>query len=257
MKQRPGFMLYFELVPALSSMEDAEAGTLFKALMAYAQYGEVRDLTGLAAFAFEVMRGRIDQDAENYAEKCRKNAYAAYVREAQRRGETPLEYEVWCSPSPDDVKRYPTQHNDNTNSSAASVQRSAGDAGRPLPPVEYGEFLFSREVKAVIEAWLRYKAERRETYTPTGLRSLFSQLKGNLDRHGEGAVLELMRQSMASGYRGIPFDRLEKGGGSRPNRLAEEPSPQGEEWMREYIQRRDRERKRGTEHGKQEKHGKD
>ena len=95
MTERPGFMLYFDLVDALQSLDDVQAGQLFKALMAYAQYGEVRELTGLADFAFRFARPRIDRDAEIYQEKCRKTAYAAYVRESRRSGSFPLEYEAW------------------------------------------------------------------------------------------------------------------------------------------------------------------
>ena len=108
MTERPGFMLYFDLVDALQSLDDVQAGQLFKALMAYAQTGEVRELTGLADFAFRFARPRIDRDAEIYREKCRKNAYAVYVREAQRRREQPLEYEEWSTRSSDDIERYPT-----------------------------------------------------------------------------------------------------------------------------------------------------
>ena len=113
MNPRPGFMLYFELVPALSSMDDREAGLLFEALMAYAQYGEAQPLTGLPAFAFEVVRPRIDRDAENYAEKCRKNAYAAYAGAARRRGETPPDYADWTGA--DAGERIPTQRSDSCN----------------------------------------------------------------------------------------------------------------------------------------------
>lgn len=129
MKERPGFMLYFELVPALSSMEDAEAGTLFKALMAYARYGEVQELTGLAAFAFDVVRPRIDRDAEVYAEKCRKNAYAAYLGAAKRRGETVVEYENWDGA--DACERMPTQRSSNNKNSLSATQRSAGPHLQP------------------------------------------------------------------------------------------------------------------------------
>ena len=125
MKERPGFMLYFDLVDALSSMEDTEAGALFKALMAYARYGEVQELTGLAAFAFEVVRGRIDRDAEAYAEKCRKNAYAVYVREAQRRQEPPMEYEIWCSQVSGDIERYPTTTTTTTTTAATGAVPAA------------------------------------------------------------------------------------------------------------------------------------
>ena len=115
MTDRPGFMLYFELSPALETLEDAAAGRLLKALMAYAQHGEVRDLTGTESFAFMMMRGRMDRDAEAYREKCRKSAYSAYVREARRRGGVPLTYGDWlsfdidrCRTMSDDVERYPT-----------------------------------------------------------------------------------------------------------------------------------------------------
>lgn len=95
MNQRPGFMLYFELSPALETLDDRAAGRLLKALMAYAQYGELRELDGMESLAFLLMRGRIDRDAETYREKCRKNAYNAYAAAARRRGELPLEYEDW------------------------------------------------------------------------------------------------------------------------------------------------------------------
>lgn len=238
-KERPGFMLYFELVPALSTMDDVEAGLLFKALMAYAQYGEVRPLTGLSAFAFQVIRPRIDKDAENYAEKCRKSAYAAYVRDTQRRQETPLEYEVWCSQLSDDIGRYPTTTTTTTTTAtAASAEGSTGRAAAEPPPVEYGEFLFSPQVKAAIEEWLRYKAERREQYTATGLRSLLAQIHGNINRWGENAVLALIGECMAAGYRGIVFDRLEKRGGGRKPVEKENDL----EWMKPYIRQRDKQR---------------
>ena len=95
MRERPGFMLYFELEPALSRLNDEEAGRLLKALMAYAQYGEVRELSGAEAVAFLMMRGRMDRDAETYRTKCRRNAYNAYVSAAKRRGELPVPYEEW------------------------------------------------------------------------------------------------------------------------------------------------------------------
>lgn len=95
MSERPGFMLYFDMTPALSGLDDGEAGRLFKALMAYARYGEVQELTGLAEFAFQVMRPRIDRDEQVYREKCRKNAYNAYVRLSRQRGENPVDYENW------------------------------------------------------------------------------------------------------------------------------------------------------------------
>lgn len=136
MTERPGFMLYFELVPALASMDDGAAGALFKALMAYAQYGEVRELTGIAEFAFLVAKPRIDRDNEVYQEKCRKNAYAVYVRDVRRAGGEPLEYEDWVS---NDIERYPTTTTTptvtpTTKTKSISIPAAAQPSGSPTPP---------------------------------------------------------------------------------------------------------------------------
>ena len=247
MKQRPGFMLYFELVDPLCTMGDAEAGKLFKALMAYAQCGEVRELQGVGDFAFRLMRERIDRDAEAYAERCRKNAYYSYLNSAKRRGELPMEYEEGCgreSAGRDPTQPNRTQRSSNDNSNhnfnSAAAENSTGPAGAALPPVDQGAFSFSPAVRQRVEEWLRYKAERREPYTPTGFQSLLGQLHRSIERHGEAAVTELICACMAAGYRGIVFDRLESrgGGGQAPG------TEEGDlTWMKPYIEKRDRERK--------------
>lgn len=138
MTERPGFMLYFELVPALASMDDGAAGALFKALMAYAQYGEVRELSGIAEFAFLVARPRIDRDNEVYQEKCRKNAYNAYAGACRRRGELPVEYEEWDGErTPANAcERIPTttpNATPNTKTKSISIPATAQPSGSPTP----------------------------------------------------------------------------------------------------------------------------
>ena len=136
MKERPGFMLYFELVDALSTMDDAEAGALFKALMAYAQWGEVRELTGVADFAFRIARPRIDKDAERYAERCLKNTYNAYVGAARRLGEELMEYEDWKEANAGD--RMPTT----TTTAAATATATA--AAAPTAETNQNKNIFSK-----------------------------------------------------------------------------------------------------------------
>ena len=123
MTERPGFMLYFDLMPALDLLKDEEAGRLFRALMAYGQYGELKELSGSEAVAFQMLRPRMDRDRAAYAEKCLKNTYATYVREIRRQGGVPLEYEDWVS---NDIERYPTitvtQFQSQIQHSTAAVQ---------------------------------------------------------------------------------------------------------------------------------------
>ena len=78
--------------------------------------------------------------------------------------------------------------------------------------VSVPEDLFSGELLSAVESWLRYKQEKRQKYKPEGLRNLLSEIRNNAEKYGDGAVAEVIRVSMASGYQGIVFDRLGRGG---------------------------------------------
>lgn len=79
-KARPGVMLYFEFCRAMAQLSDADAGRLIKGLMEYAEYGVVPELDAPLAFAWAMIKPRIDADAEHYAEICEKNAARARKR---------------------------------------------------------------------------------------------------------------------------------------------------------------------------------
>lgn len=79
----------------------------------------------------------------------------------------------------------------------------------PLPSPEAH---FSGDLLSAVRDWLAYKQERREAYKPMGLQALFTQLRRAADENGEAAVVEIIRQSMASGYQGLTLDRLRKTG---------------------------------------------
>ena len=113
MAERPGFMIYFDIAPALYKLTDEEAGKLFKAIMDYATSGNVHELDGICGFAFEVIRPRIDRDKGAYEEKCRKSSYSTYVRECKKRDEQAMSYEKWLESLSNDIERYHTTSNVN------------------------------------------------------------------------------------------------------------------------------------------------
>lgn len=78
----------------------------------------------------------------------------------------------------------------------------------PLEVIDFGNL--SPNVVSAVERWLQYKKERRETYKPTGLKALISQITNNVARFGEGAVIDLIDECMASNWRGIIFERLKE-----------------------------------------------
>ena len=91
----------------------------------------------------------------------------------------------------------------------------------PLCPPQ-GETGFGDDLQSAFEAWLFYKTEKRQSYKPTGLKSLVTEIRNNAQRYGEAAVAQLIRECMASNWRGVIFDRLKQGGGQAP---PEQPVP--------------------------------
>jgi hypothetical protein len=67
---------------------------------------------------------------------------------------------------------------------------------------------FSEPMKAAITKWLKYKAERRDSYKPTGLTSLLTQIENKLKVHGEAEVIALIEECMASNWAGIIWDKI-------------------------------------------------
>ena len=58
--------------------------------------------------------------------------------------------------------------------------------------------------------WITYKTERKEPYKEQGMKSLLSQVLKNQSAYGDQAVCDVIDESMASGWKGIIFDKLKK-----------------------------------------------
>lgn len=69
-------------------------------------------------------------------------------------------------------------------------------------------FIVSDSVKSKMTEWVLYKAERKDFYTETGLKSLLRQVEKNCKTYGEQSVVELIDECMSNLYKGIIFDKL-------------------------------------------------
>lgn len=68
------------------------------------------------------------------------------------------------------------------------------------------------EVKEEAEKWLEYKKERKDKYTEIGFKSLLTKIEKNCNEYGNDAVIDVIENSIVSGYQGIIWDKLTKGG---------------------------------------------
>ena len=76
----------------------------------------------------------------------------------------------------------------------------------------------SPELQDKLRDWVLYKSEKRDSYKPTGFRSLLSQIRGKVDQYGEQAVMDLIDDSMANNWKGIIWDRIQTKGKCLPKR---------------------------------------
>lgn len=101
----------------------------------------------------------------------------------------------------------------------------------PLYPPQ-GETGFGDDLQAAFESWLAYKGEKRQAYKPTGLKTLIGQIQRNAREHGEAAVVDLIRDCMASNWQGIIWRQLKQTSAGQPQ--SEQPKriydPETGEW---------------------------
>jgi hypothetical protein len=85
--------------------------------------------------------------------------------------------------------------------------------------------------------WLEYKRQRREKYTPVGLTALISTAINNANSYGETAVAHIVRTSMASGYKGIVWDRLQQNAGRGRKELVPDWANKPSQWEVDAVNR--------------------
>ena len=66
------------------------------------------------------------------------------------------------------------------------------------------------KLKESIKKWYEYKLERKEEYKERGFNALLTQIENNVLKYGLKEVCDLIEECMASNYKGIIFDKLEK-----------------------------------------------
>lgn len=180
------FCAYYSYHDSMSQLSDAEKGRLFEACLEYSRTGEVPQLSGNERFVFPTFKSQIDRDNRKYQEKCAQNARNATATASERK-------------------------RPHANASEKSQRKGKGegkDKGEgesiPPPPLPGG----SPDLSSAFADWLKYKAERREGYKPTGLKNLQTQVLNKAGEYGDAAVAALIRECMAANYQGIIFDRL-------------------------------------------------
>ena len=96
MAERPGIMVYFDLLPQLEEYSPEEVGILFMAMLEFGAYGTIPTFEdrGMRIIWREV-QGKIERDNAKYQQKVLDGAYGAYKREMEKIGREALPKQKW------------------------------------------------------------------------------------------------------------------------------------------------------------------
>ena len=97
MPNKPGIMIYFDMLETVNRLSDQNAGRLFRAILQYGMTQQVPELPEKLFLIWPLVQMRLDNDDERYYRVARKRRYAIYVRWANEKGQTPLPYEEWLA----------------------------------------------------------------------------------------------------------------------------------------------------------------
>lgn len=95
---RPGIMVYFDMMGPLGKLQDADKGRLFWAMLEYGKSGIVPAFDGLALeLAWEFVKPKIDKDYKEYVRSVQRRQFATACRERKRRGEPEITFDEWLN----------------------------------------------------------------------------------------------------------------------------------------------------------------
>ena len=198
--------VFVDWLDAIEPLGDAERGRLFTSLLEYARTGAVSQLNGNERFIFPMMRAQVARDIETMKEN------ASIKRENGKKGGRP--------PKPNETEKSLNNQVGFLETKKSKDKEEDKDKDKEdTPPTPS----FGSELQTAVDAWLQYKAERKEEYKPQGLKAMISEIRNNAAEYGEEAVAALIRECMASNWQGIIFDRLKTKKGAKRGAVRENP----------------------------------
>lgn len=222
---RKGIILYESWGTMISELPTEQAGKLIQAICVYSFGGvdpNIDDQNVKAMFA--MIRVKIDEDFAKYDEK------VARAREAQlkRRNHGGDLFNIEKDHI-NNEKDLINSENDLINGISKTISISINNTKEskerktktPTPTEAIDASSLSDSVKEKLKEWVAYKTERREAYKPVGLKALITAVGHHEQAEGAEAVINLIGECMANGWKGIIWDRLGQLKQKQPEKLTQ------------------------------------
>ena len=96
MSEKPGVMVYFDMLPAIQSLSKADKGVLFESILEYGlKKTDPANLSKKLMVIWPIVKVRLDRDEIQYHNVVNKRAYSAYVRWAKHNGQVVMDFQTW------------------------------------------------------------------------------------------------------------------------------------------------------------------
>ena len=250
----PWFKLWTNHLPVFEAAPDDALGRAIRAALVYCQTDQLPELDPLSNMLFVLLKKDVDESASMFQEAVEKGKRGANVRWKKTiaedsgaiAGDSRTIAEDSSAIAGDsrtmaEDSRTIAEHSSTIAGDAEAKEakdareakdaqeapegKDAGKGAKKAPGRKaatdwqsmMAEYPFSPAVQEAILEWLRYKSERREPYRTQGLRSLLRQLDASCHQYGDHAVVQLIGQCMASGWKGLIFDRLSTASPAKPS----------------------------------------
>ena len=205
------FVFYRSFAEAIVKLDPDECKACLIALCSYALDGEENAGTPTADMFLTLVKPQIDaneqrREAGRLGGKATQKQTEASVKQTKA---SVKQNEANTKQTEANTKQSEANANANVNVNANvknpptpfTVEEATSDALQTLGVV--------REVADKLSEWITSRREQGSPITETGLKSLVSIAKAKTAEHGAGKVVQLITECMASGYKGITWDRLE------------------------------------------------
>lgn len=94
--ERPGIMVYFDMMGPMAKLENADKGRLFWAMLEYGKNGTMPVFNSLPLeLAWEFVKPKIDKDYREYVRSVQRRQFATACRERKKRGEPEITFDEW------------------------------------------------------------------------------------------------------------------------------------------------------------------
>jgi hypothetical protein len=188
--------VYYDWIEATEMLSSVEKGRLIDAMVLYASgHEEEAQLAGAERFLFPIFRSQIDRDDISYQTKIENGKKGGLAKVSETKRNLAKSSEIKQDKEKDKDK-------EEEKDKEKSIKKKAALSHTP------DLSSFSPLMQEAISRWLKYKAERKEKYAPTGLESMLSRIRNEIAKNSEEQVKAVIELSMANNWKGIIWDRM-------------------------------------------------